>query len=97
MWYNARLVHLGCRFNNWFMEELNKVHSSYWNAESPLVFAVRILPTAENVRSSRNIYAVVAHQIDLWDQGHFLSLVEHTILSRHGGGRTWPGGFLSVM
>ena len=94
-WYSAPLVHLDRHFTKRFMAERKGVHSSYCNSEPPILFAAVILPTVENVRSSKKSCAIIACKWDLRGQGRFVALVKNTITDRQGGGRTWPGWFLS--
>ena len=53
-----------------------------------------ISPPMDNLWSSKEIYLRIAWNMELWDQGHFVALVDDTVISIwEGRGRLGQGGF----
>ena len=74
--YSVPKGRVGRRFIQMLTNEFNGVRERRWNSERPLVFATAILQTTQGVRSSQAIRSRLAQRMDLWDQGHFVALVD---------------------
>ena len=62
------------------MSKLKGVGSREFNYELPLMFAVVILPTMDNLWSFKCIFSHIAHQIEIFYQVHFEALVDYTTM-----------------
>ena len=82
--YNALTGHIGCRFVKLLIMELKGVRNREWGFYSLLVFSDFVLSISGTVRSSKEIITMTQIQLDLWDQGGYMALVDDMFTS--GGG-----------
>lgn len=87
--YGVPKGRVGRRFVAALTTEFQGVLDHKWNSERPIVFAAVILQTTPGVRKAVDIRRRLGNRMDLWEQGHFVSLVDDTeaeVLNRGSGG-----------
>ena len=69
---------VGRRFLQILTEEFSRVRERQWNSERPMVFIGVILQKGDGVVRAKDIRQRMTQRMDLWEQGHYVALVDDT-------------------